>query len=67
CLGNRWRIDNVVIVQDEVEFVWEGTHTFPDDYPADGAEIEITGVFGTYSELGVDYDYILTEKITLIS
>ncbi|MBR2825831.1 MAG: hypothetical protein IKE51_06170 [Solobacterium sp.] len=28
-----------------VQFFWEGTHTYPDDYPADGEIIVVEGIF----------------------
>ncbi|MBQ9557871.1 MAG: hypothetical protein IJU94_04615, partial [Clostridia bacterium] len=34
-----------------LEFVWEGEHSFPDDYPENGAEVIVTGVYGQYEEL----------------
>ena len=31
-----------------LEFVWEGDHPYPDDYPEQGAEIVVSGTFNTY-------------------
>ncbi|MBQ1375263.1 MAG: hypothetical protein IIY69_03165 [Clostridia bacterium] len=36
-----------------IEFVLSGGYTYPDDYPAPGEEITVTGVFGTYEEEGM--------------
>lgn len=33
-----------------IEFVWAGEHSYPEDYPEDGTEITVTGVFTTYME-----------------
>lgn len=49
-----------VIIQDAaaccaqgMEFIWEdGSHKYPEEYPEEGAEIEVTGVFETYQEEG---------------
>ena len=36
-----------------LEFVWEdGTHSYPEEYPQQGADILITGTFETYQESG---------------
>ena len=34
------------------EFELEGEHIYPDDYPEEGSEIEVTGIFDTYEEDG---------------
>lgn len=49
-----------------LEFIWNGEHTYPEDYPADGTEVEVVGTFGTYEELGVSYSYISTDEINII-
>ena len=41
-----------------VEFVLEGTHAYPDDYPPLGTEITVTGEFSTYTENGIRYCYL---------
>ena len=38
-----------------IEFILEGDNVYPEDYPAEGAEITIQGVFGTYEEDGGTY------------
>ena len=38
-----------------IEFVWEGEHTYPQDYPPLETEITVTGTFGTYEENGYSY------------
>ena len=49
-----------------IEFVWEGDHSYPEDYPENGTEVEVTGVYGTYEEEGVTYNYVKTEDVKLI-
>ncbi len=36
-----------------LEFLWEGV--YPEDYPSENAQVEVFGVFGTYTELRVPY------------
>ncbi|MBQ7499646.1 MAG: hypothetical protein IJT91_02000, partial [Clostridia bacterium] len=50
-----------------LEFVWEGEHSFPDDYPENGAEVVVTGVYGQYEELGVTYNYVSTDNIEVVN
>ena len=38
-----------------IEFIWEGEHEYPMDYPEPGGEITITGRFETYEESGYLY------------
>lgn len=50
-----------------MEFIWNGEHAYPEDYPPDGAEVEIVGVFGTYDELGYTYGYLAVDDIVIVS
>ena len=50
-----------------IEFVWEGDHKYPDDYPKNGDEVIVTGVYGQYDELGITYNYILTDGIEVVN
>lgn len=52
--------------QQGLEFIWNGDHTYTDDYPADGTEVEVVGTFGNYEELDVSYTYISTDEINII-
>ena len=45
-------------------FVWNGNHSFPDDYPKYGTQIEIVGVFASYA--GFDFPYNCIEVDDLI-
>lgn len=59
-------MDAAACCQQGIEFIWDGAHTYPDDYPADGTEVEITGVFGSYEELGIVYYYLLVKDIIIV-
>lgn len=48
-----------------LEFVWSGEHTYPDDYPEDGAEIEIAGIFQIGQAEGYSYIYIETDEVVV--
>ena len=45
------------------EFIWNGSHVYPGDYPEEQAEIEITGVFDSYDELGNTYYYLSVDEL----
>lgn len=48
------RCDGMFVLQG-LEFVWgDGSHKYPDEYPAEDTEIEVQGTFETYKEK--DYD-----------
>jgi len=49
-----------------LEFIWTGEHSFPGDYPEEGTMIELTGVFGSYQELGKTYYCLRVDKITVL-
>ena len=42
-----------------IEFVWEGDHVWPDDYPEEGADIIVTGRLETYDENGFTYLHLV--------
>ena len=51
-----------------LEFVWgDGTHVYPDEYPKDETEIEVTGTFETYKESGDDmlYGHLVNSKLQI--
>jgi len=58
--------DALSCCQQGIEFIWNGVHVYPDDYPKEGDAIVITGVFGKYEELGEIYYYILADEIVYI-
>ena len=47
-----------------MEFIWEGEHVYPEDYPEVGKDILVTGRFETYEENG--YLYIQLADAELI-
>jgi hypothetical protein len=49
-----------------LEFIWNGTHNYPADYPADGEKIEVVGEFKSYVELGQTYYYIAADEIRVV-
>ena len=46
-----------------IEFVLDGKHTYPDDYPAVDEETTVTGIFNFYKENGNSYCQLLNAKI----
>ena len=48
------------------EFIWRGEHSFPEDYPTEDIEIEITGQLDTYEEDGYEYFYIVADDLTVL-
>lgn len=59
--------DAAACCQQGLEFIWNGEHIFPDDYPSDGTEVEVVGIFNTYEELGMSYSYVATNEIKIIN
>lgn len=59
--------DAAACCQQGLEFIWNGEHAYPDDYPMDGTEIEVTGVFDSYDEDGTTYYCIMVDKISPVS
>ena len=51
--------DAAACCQQGIEFILDGNKAYPADYPAEGAEICVEGVFGTYEEDGAA-DWALT-------
>lgn len=46
-----------------MEFVLEGDHTYPEDYPELGSEITVTGEFQTYEEDGNVYAHLINARM----
>jgi len=59
--------DATACCQQGLEFIWSGEHKYPADYPEDKTKIEVTGVFGSYDELGKTYYYILVDDISILT
>jgi len=49
-----------------IEFVWNGGHDYPGDYPEEESYVEVTGVFGKYEELGYTYYYLSVDDIKVL-
>jgi len=58
--------DATACCQQGLEFIWNGEHTYPDDYPKEQERIEVTGVFGSYDELGKAYYYLSVDDISVL-
>jgi hypothetical protein len=56
--------DAAACCQQGFEFIWNGTHAFPADYPKADAPIEVVGVFSSYEEQEYTYYYLATDGIT---
>ena len=50
-----------------LEFIWNGDHAYPDDYPEDNANIEVIGVLDSYDELDNTYYYLSVDDISVIT
>ena len=49
-----------------MEFKLSDNYVFPDDFPPEGAMIEITGVFGSYQEMGHTFFYLAVGYIIVL-
>lgn len=46
-----------------MEFILNDEYVFPDDYPEEGSEIVVEGVFGTYNEEGTTYVSLMDSRL----
>ena len=46
-----------------IEFVWEGDHVWPDDYPAEATDITVTGRLEIYEENGISYLHLVGAEV----
>ena len=56
--------DAAACCQQGIEFILDGNKAYPADYPAEGAEICVEGVFGTYEEDGEEYWALTNAKLS---
>ena len=49
-----------------LDFVWNGEHTYPDDYPEIDENIEVTGVFIKGEIDGQPYYYVAVDDLTIM-
>ena len=62
-----------VVIQDAagccpqgLEFIWNGEHRYPEDYPENMTEIEVVGIYDSYDEYGKTYYYLAVEDIAVL-
>jgi len=58
--------DATACCQQGLEFIWNGGHIYPDEYPKDNTKIEVTGIFESYEELGHTYYCLAVDDITIL-
>ena len=59
--------DASMCCQAGIEFIWNGDHTHPDDYPEEQKTIEIVGLFSSYEELDETYYALQVDDISVLS
>ena len=71
--GGTGRYYHYVIIEDAAaccrqgfEFIWNGEHAYPGDYPEDQTKIEVIGVFDSYDELGQTYYYLAIDHLSIL-
>ena len=47
-----------------IEFIWDGDHSYPDDYPAAGDDITVVGEFDKYYEDGTLYIQLINAQVS---
>ncbi|MBP5603779.1 MAG: hypothetical protein J6X78_13730 [Treponema sp.] len=55
--------DSTMCCQEGIDFVWQGEHNWPQDYPEAGTEILIIGKYIVTEEDGFTYNYLLVSDI----
>lgn len=61
--------DAAACCEQGMEFVWEdGSHVYPDEYPEDETEVEVVGIFETYTEEGDtnEYCHLINAEMTVV-
>ncbi len=58
--------DATACCQQGLELIWDGDLSYPDDYPDDNSEIEITGVYQSYMEEGNTYYYVQVNDVKAV-
>ena len=46
-----------------IEFIWDGEHAWPEDYPEEGADIVVTGRLEAYEEDGYLYLHLVDAEL----
>ena len=57
--------DQTKCCSQSVEFIWNGEHSFPDDYPSSGAEVTVTGTCTVSTDHGYDTFLILADDVSV--
>ena len=57
--------DQTMCCQEGIDFIWEGDHKWPQDYPQQNQEITIIGKYIITEVDGITYNYILASDILL--
>ena len=55
--------DATACCQQGLEFVWPGEHTYPDDFPEQGADITVTGRYKLIENDGITYNYLEASSV----
>lgn len=58
--------DATACCQQGLELIWDGDPAYPDDYPKENSEIEITGVYQSYIEDGNTYYYVQVNDVKAV-
>lgn len=66
--GNRYYSiiipDATACCQQGIEFIWQGSHSYPDDYPKIGQEIVVTGIYtNTTTKDDLFYNYMVVTDL----
>jgi hypothetical protein len=49
-----------------LDFIWNGEHAYPGDFPEINARVEVAGVFGRHEKTGWTYYCLAVDEITLL-
>lgn len=58
--------DATACCQRGITFAWNGSHSYPEDYPPAGAEITIYGVYEPYENGENTYYHLVTDNLSMI-
>lgn len=56
--------DATACCQQGIEFIWDGDHNYPQDYPKIGQEITVTGSYKVaFTQDDLEYHFLLADKV----
>ena len=58
--------DALECCQQGLEMIFPESYSFPEDYPAQDAEIEVIGTLSSHDDYGTDYYYLSVEEINVL-